>query len=194
MKKTLLFSLLLVALNLFPGMAMAQLQKGNILIGGDLANLNFILGGGGYFQATINPKLAFFIHDNMALGGMVNFGLSTSSGSGTNTNYGVSALGRFYINNPTLNLLHQGKFFLEGNAGIQGVRIANGSNTTGLGLGIGPGYTYFVTQNVGLETLLKYNGIIGFGSDPYNSNLSLNIGFQIYLPGRKARVILDNTN
>lgn len=192
MKKTLLFSLMLAIFNLLPGISKAQLQKGNIMVGGDVANLNFTLGGGGYFQANVNPKLAFFIHDNFAIGGMVNFGLTTSSGNGTHTTYGVSALGRYYINDQDINILHQGKFFVEGNAGIQGVSNGNGSNTTGLGLGIGPGYTYFVTQNVGLETLLKYNGIVGFGSTPYSSNLSLNIGFQIYLPGRKARAILGN--
>jgi len=192
MKKILLFSFVVIAFGTIPYTSKAQLQKGNIMIGGDLASLNFTLGGGGYFQASINPKLAFFVHDNFALGGMINFGLSTSTGAGTNTTYGVSALGRYYINHSDINILHKGRFFLEGNAGIQGVRLANKSNTTGFGLGIGPGYTYFVTQSVGLETLLKYNGIIGFGSQPYNSNLNLNIGFQIYLPGRKVKSIMGS--
>lgn len=192
MKKILLFSFVVIAFSTIPYTSKAQLQKGNIMIGGDLASLNFTLGGGGYFQASINPKLAFFVHDNFALGGMINFGLSTSTGAGTNTTYGVSALGRYYINHSDINILHKGRFFLEGNAGIQGVRLANKSNTTGFGLGIGPGYTYFVTQSVGLETLLKYNGIIGFGSQPYNSNLNLNIGFQIYLPGRKVKSIMGS--
>jgi len=44
-----------------------------------------------------------------------------------------------------------------------------------------------------LETLLKYNGIVGFGSSPYANNVSLNFGFQVYLPGRAtaAKVIRD---
>ena len=77
--------------------------------------------------------------------------------------------------------------FFEGNVGVQGKSVSNGSNTTGLGVGVGPGFAYFITPNVGLEGLLKYNGIVGFGSEAYTSNLGLNIGFQIYLPTAKLR-------
>ena len=192
MKKIVFFSLAITMISLIPGVTNAQLQKGNIMIGGDLASLNFNLGGSGYFQGSINPKLAFFVHDNFALGGMINFGLITSSGGGTTTSYGVSALGRYYLNHTDNDIVLKGRFFLEGNAGFQGERLPDKSNTTGLGLGIGPGYTYFVTQSVGLETLLKYNGIAGFGSTPYSSNLNLNIGFQIYLPGRKVKAMMSN--
>jgi len=38
-----------------------------------------------------------------------------------------------------------------------------------------------------LETLLKYNGIVGFGNQTTSSTLNLNLGFQIYLPGRATR-------
>ncbi|MEP6595022.1 MAG: hypothetical protein ABJA71_03705, partial [Ginsengibacter sp.] len=61
-----------------------------------------------------------------------------------------------------------------------------------LGLGFGPGYAYFITPNIGLETLLKYNGIIGFGNATTQSNLNLNVGFQIYLPTRNLKTRLEN--
>jgi hypothetical protein len=48
-----------------------------------------------------------------------------------------------------------------------------------------------LTPNIGLETLLKYNGIVGFGSQAYNHNLNLGIGFQIYLPGRSVKTIVN---
>ena len=121
----------------------------------------------------------------------INFGLATAKGAGTTTDYGVGALGRYYINDSRVNIVQQGRLFFEGNAGIQGISLSGGSNTTGLGLGIGPGYAYFITQNIGLETLLKYNGIVGFGSQAYRSNLNLGIGFQIYLRGSRARQIID---
>ncbi|RYY23010.1 MAG: hypothetical protein EOP41_06730, partial [Sphingobacteriaceae bacterium] len=54
----------------------------------------------------------------------------------------------------------------------------------GLGFGVGPGFAYFITPSIGLETLVKYNGIVGFGSSPYANNISLNFGFQVYLPGQ----------
>jgi len=189
MKK--IFTILTVCLGFLTSKTNAQIQKGNILVGGDIANLNLTLGGGGAFQATIDPKIAFFIRDNVALGAYLDFGLATAKGAGTTTNYGVGALGRYYVNDPSVNVLKHGRLFFEGNVGIQGVSLSGGSNTTGLGLGVGPGYAYFITPNIGLETLLKYNGIVGFGSQPYNSNLNLGIGFQIYLPGKSVQNIVN---
>jgi hypothetical protein len=104
----------------------------------------------------------------------------------------VGALGRYYINDPKVEVLKHGRLFFEGNVGIQGVSLAGGSNTTGLGLGIGPGYAYFITNNIALETLLKYNGIVGFGSQAYNSSLNLGVGFQIYLPGKRIKSIMND--
>lgn len=187
MKKMIL--LLIISTAFISTQSCAQIQKGNLLVGGDLANLNLTLGGG-TFNVNIDPKLAFFIKDNTAVGAYLNFGLNTSKGTGSSTSYGVGALARYYVNDPKINVLHQGRLFFEGNVGIQGLND-HGNNTNGLGLGIGPGYAYFITPNIGLETLLKYNGIVGFGSQPYNSNINLGIGFQIYLPGRSARTIIN---
>ena len=39
----------------------AQIQRGNILVGGDIAGFNLDLNSGGAFQATIDPKIAFFL-------------------------------------------------------------------------------------------------------------------------------------
>jgi hypothetical protein len=86
--------------------------------------------------------------------------------------------------------LRHARFFFEANAGIEGTNPASGDNTNGLGLGIGPGLAYFITPNVGLEGLLKYQGIVGFGSETTSSALILSLGLQIYLPTAriKARV------
>ena len=189
MKRNIL--MLALALAFFATKSNAQIQKGNLLVGGDIANFNLTLGGGGAFQMRIDPKVAFFIRDNVALGAYLDFGLATAKGAGTTTDYGVGALGRYYVSDPKVNVLRQGRLFFEGTAGIEGVSLSGGSNTTGLGLGIGPGYAYFITPNIGLETLLKYNGIVGFGSQAYRSNLNLGIGFQIYLSGRRAKQIVN---
>ncbi|HEV8082277.1 MAG TPA: hypothetical protein VGP55_03705 [Chitinophagaceae bacterium] len=190
MKK--LIVLLMITTAFLSNTSNAQLQKGNILVGGDLASLNLTLGGGGAFQVRIDPKAAFFIKDNVALGAYIDFGLATAKGAGTTTDYGLGALGRYYANDAKVNVLKHGRLFFEGNVGIQGVSLSGGSNTTGLGVGVGPGYAYFITPNIGLETLLKYNGIVGFGSQAYRSNLNLGIGFQIYLPGKSARQIIND--
>lgn len=185
MKKVFLIFSIIAAFHISD--ASAQIQKGNVMVGGNIANFDLDLGSGGYFNANVTPKAAWFIRDNTAIGAYVNFNLSTATGAGTSSIYGVGALGRYYVNDPNTNVIKHGRLFFEGNVGVQGQSVSNGSNTTGLGVGVGPGFAYFITPNVGLEGLLKYNGIVGFGSEAYTSNLGLNVGFQIYLPTSKLR-------
>lgn len=192
MKKT--FSLVVIGIFMLAASAVAQIQEGNILVGGDIANFNLGLRKGSAFSMTINPKLGFFIRDNFAVGPDVLLGLTTVSGT-TIFNYGVGALGRYYFSDKeNITPLRHSRFFVEGTAGFQGQNVSGGgSSTNGLGLGVGPGYAYFITPNIGLETLLKYNGLVGFGNRTTQSNLNLNVGFQIYLPSKnlKSRVTND---
>lgn len=190
MKKTL--SLFLVAFLFLSASSIAQIQKGNILAGGDIANFDLGLKSGSAFSMTIDPKLAFFIQNNLAIGAYLNFDLSRFSGV-TSTIYGVGALGRYYFPDKTnQNPLRHSRFFVEANVGINGENVSHGSSTNGLGLGVGPGYAYFITPSIGLETLLKYNGVVGFGNATTQSDLNLNVGFQIYLPSRNLRTKLAN--
>lgn len=163
----------------------AQIQRGNLLVGGDIANFNLDLDKGGNFNMVIDPKIAFFIRNNLAIGPYVSLGIASQKGNGTSISYGIGGLARYYISDTMLNLIKHGRFFVEGNVGIQGDNPAVGDNTNGLGLGIGPGFAYFITPNIGLETLLKFNGIVGFGSKTTSNNVGLSVGFQIYLPSRK---------
>ena len=190
MKKTLFLSL--AALLFVSASSVAQIQKGNILAGGDIANFDLGLKKGSAFSMTIDPKLAFFVQNNVAVGAYLNFSLSSFSGS-TSIIYGVGALGRYYFaDKNNQNPLRHSRFFLEGNVGLTGENVSHGSGTNGLGLGIGPGYAYFITPNIGLETLLKYNGVVGFGNATTQSHLNLNVGFQIYLPSRNLREKVTN--
>lgn len=187
MKKifTVVISCTLIVVN-----AKSQIQSGNLLWGADIANFNLSLNEGGTSSIRLDPKLAFFVNNNIALGGYVNFGLQTSKGAGKDIDYGVGLLGRYYLGTD-MNVVRNSRWFVEGNAGIEGTNPASGENTNGLGLGIGPGWTYFLTSNVGLEALLKYRGIVGFGDRVSSSNLELSIGFQIYLPSAQLRRRLE---
>lgn len=181
MKKITLAALALIGL-VFS--AKAQIQKGNVLIGSDLANLNLGLSSPTSFTGTISPKAAWFIQDNVALGAYANLGISTVKNNGSVFTYGVGALGRIYAGGGN-EIIRHGRIFGEANVGINGQNISqNGGSTTGLGFGVGPGFAYFITPSIGLETLIKYNGIVGFGSSPFTNNVALNFGFQVYLPGR----------
>jgi hypothetical protein len=162
MKKTIL--LFLTAFFLLHIPAYAQIEKGNILAGGDIANFDLGLKKGSAFTMRIDPKLAFFIQNDAAVGAYIDFQLSSFSGS-TNIIYGVGALGRYYFpDKNNQNPLRHSRFFVEGNVGITGANVSGGSGTNGLGLGVGPGYAYFITSNIGLEALLKYTGVVGFGT------------------------------
>ncbi len=172
--------------------ANAQLERGNAIVGGDIANFNIGLKKNTGYDIQLDPKAAWFIKSNIAVGPYVNFELSKSNKEApTETSYGVGALARYYLGVNQVNtesLLRHTRAFIEGNAGIAGTNESDGGGSTnGLGLGFGPGIAYFITPNIGLETLLKYNGLIGFGSTTTQSRLNLSVGFQIYLPGRATR-------
>lgn len=187
--------LLLVICTLTYGCIYAQIQKGNVMVGGNISNMNLNLANGGNFNMTLSPKAAWFIRNNIALGGYVDFGLTTAKGIKPSTSYGIGALGRYYINDPTINVLRKTRFFGEATVGIEGFNPSTGDNTNGLGISAGPGIAYFVTPNIGLEGLIKYRGIVGFGSSPASNNLVFGIGFQIYLSREKVENELKgNTN
>jgi hypothetical protein len=182
--KSIIRTLLVFILALSISSVKSQLQKGNVLLGADIANLNLSLNTGSNFGAQLNPKAAWFIKDNIALGGFVDFQLTTSKGGGTSVYYGIGPLARYYLNDKTVSPTGHTRIFFEANVGINGSNPAIGESTNGFGLGIGPGLAYFVTPNIGLEALLKYQGIIGFGSSATTSNLIAMFGFEIYLPSK----------
>ncbi len=188
--KKIIFTILVAVVSLTT--ANAQIQKGNVLIGANISNISFGLDKPNYFSFNLNPKAAWFIEDGIALGTDLSFGLATSKGQGSDISYGIGALGRFYSGESSGDVVRNSMFFGEATVGISGVNPAAGGSTNGLGFSFGPGFTYFVTNNIGLEALLKYNGVVGFGSSAYAHNLSLGFGFQIYLPGKSTAKRVKN--
>ncbi len=171
--------------------ATAQIQKNNLMVGADIADINLgFQKNNTAFSLSLNPKVGYFIEDNMALGAMVNLGINTSTGY-TSVNYGIGIFGRYYIADQKAQVLKHSRFFLEGNVGINGLNTKvtgqKAVTTNGLGIGFGPGFAYFITPNVGLEALLKYNLTVGIGNSVTNNQLGFGIGFQIYLPTKKAK-------
>jgi len=175
----------------------AQLQQGNLLVGATLGDMNLGLQSGNTsFSLSISPKVGWFILDNVVLGGEVKLGFSTDS-KGTDISYGVGAFGRYYFGQKEMVLMKHARFFGEASAGINGVNVdpkgpEGSTNTNGLGIGFGPGVTYFITPNIGLEALLKYDLTVGFGNATTSNNFGLHVGFQIYLPSKKARAIYND--
>jgi len=193
--KKLIFAGILAATGL-TATANAQIQQGNWMVGSSIITSNFGLNTGGGYNIGLQPKAAYFIKDNVAVGGYVDLGISkVTNGSPTDFTYGVGALGRYFLSpgeKGVDNLLHHGRWFLEGNVGIGGRSVENGDSTTGLDFGAGPGYSYFITPNIGIEGLVKYKGRAGFGSEGLNSNITFNVGFSIYLPTSKAKEVAND--
>lgn len=180
----------------------AQLQKGNLMVGATLADLGLRLQTSDTrISFNISPKLGYFIQDNIAIGAEVSLGLDHHTVSSISTNqidYKVGAFGRYYISDPRAILLKHSRFFLEANVGITGnnskTEGAASVTTNGLGLGVGPGVAYFITPNIGLEALLKYDLGVGFGSSVTQHNFTIGVGFQIYLPTKKARAVYEEAS
>lgn len=190
MKKIGYLTLILAGI-LFTTNIKAQTQKGNVLVGAQLANIGGTFqDGGSTFSLNLSPQAGWFIKDDLAIGPKLDLGLTTGNGSTTFT-YGVGAFGRYYIRDKSIEVMDKTRWFLEGNVGINGVNVdvdgGSSTNTNGLGVGFGPGLAYFITPNIALEALLKYDLTVGFGSSTTAHRVGLNLGFQIYLPGRKMK-------
>ncbi|WP_126972859.1 outer membrane beta-barrel protein [Gynurincola endophyticus] len=196
-KKTSVLGLLiaLFALTFIPQSTKAQLQEGNMMVGASLADfgLDFQKGNTG-FSMSISPRIGYFVKDNIAIGGIVKLGLNTQKNS-TMFDYGIGAFGRYYFSDKDLEVLKSARWFLEVDFGFNGRNTKVNSvsaNTNGLGIGFGPGLAYFITDNIALEGLLKYNITTGFGNSTTNNRLGLNLGFQIYLPTKKVQSVVND--
>lgn len=187
------------------GISKAQLAEGTYMLGTDLGSgitstasnglfgFNFGLNDGAGFNLGLAPKVGYFVSDNFMLGAVVNLGYAKaaeSEGASESTLYGIQALSRYYLapgEKGVDNLLKNGRFFMEANAGFAGVNVKEGPTTNGFAFGFGPGYSYFLTNNVALETSVKYNGLVGGGNTTYQHSLGLNLGLQIHLPSSDAK-------
>ena len=190
----------------FTGITNAQIQQGNLMLGSDIGSglvsnnssglfgLNFGLNEGAGYNVGISPKMGYFFKDNFMLGAVINVGFEKSAktlGTSTqSTTYGIQALTRYYLSpgeQGVDNLLKQGRFFMEANAGVAGVNVKHGATTNGFTFGVGPGYSYFVSKTVALETALKYNGLVGGGNTTYQHALGLNFGIHVFIPSSTVK-------
>lgn len=192
------------------GISNAQLSEGDFMLGSDLGSglvtstsnglfgFNFGLNDGAGYNVGLSPKVGYFVADNFLIGVATNLGFTKSpevnGESAKTTVYGIQALSRYYLFPGQVgvdNLLKKGRFFFEANGGIAGFNVKDGNSTNGFALGFGPGYSYFITDNVALETSVKYNGLAGGGDTSYTHSLGLNLGIQIFLPSSQAGNIID---
>ncbi len=193
MKKYLLGLLpfLLLALSINP--TQAQTQKGNIMVGMQVANIGGTFqNGSNSFALSLTPSAAYFVKNNLALGGMIDLGLQ-SENSSTSFSYGIGPWARYYFEGPKkMRFSPHASFFLDGFVGFQGISHQHGGSTNGIGIKVGPGLSYFLTSNISLDAAINYNLVLGFGNATTVNKLGLNIGFQIFLPGHDLKEKYQN--
>ena len=193
--KTILTTILFACFGILAGNA--QTQRGNVMWGASVSNIGVdFQEGNTAFDLAITPKIGYFIQDDLAVGPEVMLGLNTSDGF-TAFTYGVGGFGRYFLNSsPETEVVRGSRWFLEANVGLTGTNIKveglESTNTNGLGIGFGPGLSYFITDRIALEGLLKYNLGVGFGNSTTTNRINLGVGFQIYIPGRTLQNRVEN--
>lgn len=160
-------------------LAMAQLQKGNTLIGGTAGfDIQFSENDDNLFTLTLNPNLAGFITDNVAVGG--NLGLTyQKSGEFSTTVLNLLPFARYYFSGSN----DKQAIFLEGKVGLALFSVDFGGDSqseSALQYAFGSGIAFFLSDKVSIDAILAYNRI---GGDFDQSGIGVNIGVQAYLFG-----------
>lgn len=189
--KNIIHIILLIAAA-FLSLTKAQLQKGKLMLGGNIMSSDFGLNNGGNYNISMELKTALFLADNFALGGEKTVSFNGAKGTKMIYDYNFGLLGRYFLNKEkSKDLSQEGKFFLESDIGIGGVHNGQeGKSTSGLNLGIGTGYSYFFSPHAAIEALILYTGNIGFKNTSSSSVLGLSIGFQVYIPSATIKQLL----
>ncbi len=157
----------------------APIQKGNWMMGGTIGALGYSFEGKS-FNININPRAGYFVSDGIAVGASVNGGLTTAKHADDVWTYGVAPFVRYYFPEGSSST---GRFFGQGEVGIAGSSIGSGAD---IAFGVGLGYAHFVTRSVALEAVAGYNySKATTANATVHSGLGLNLGFQIYLPGKR---------
>lgn len=190
--KLLLLAALFVS---FAGVTNAQTEKGKVMMGGGFALSSADTDVEGQDQEDSNllinftPKIGYFFGDDIAIGLGIEFTHSSVEISGqkeVGTDLIAGPYARYYF-----PVGENSAFFAELDV-VFGTLTAEVNDfqqsTTMYGVGVGPGFTIFSNEFVGVEGLIRYNYISGSrevdGSDQQSisiSEIDFLIGIQFYL-------------
>lgn len=173
MKKT----ILIVSILLFTITTKAQTEKGNWMFGGSgdyshITTKNDFGFENKYSLTTINPNAAYFIRENWAIGGILNYRNHKTDNGSSNT-YGLGIFTRYYFLAPTkiYNIFGQTSFTYA----INQADLTTYSQFYSAKIG----NVIFLNSSVGLEFSLEYEK--GINRAATNSVIKAGIGFQIHL-------------
>lgn len=172
--------------------AYAQIGQGSLMLGGELkfdmtgektTKITDPSAGDvktpGYTNWNFNPKVGYFFTDNIVVGVDLNFGQThrgtATSGTETETyssfDMGLGLFGRYYMNISDnfyfygqANVMYTSSSWTERDPGTTAGSFQDGDKYTssGLGIGISPGLTFFPSPKWGIDLGLR--GLVNFSS------------------------------
>jgi hypothetical protein len=176
---------LLISLFIFSSIpVIAQTEKGDILIGG---NLGFQTGTESNLF-NISPNVGVFVANNFALGGGLSL-MSSKQGDVRSRSFGIGPFARYYIGKA------QTKPFIVTEFNFLSLRIKADNNVeiknNGIGWLLGLGFASFINENVAVEGISGYN-YAKFNDSEGGGGFALRLGFQVYLTRRSVSDLRTN--
>lgn len=157
--------------------ANAQTDKGDWIVGGNL-NLS-TPSNSTYF--SFSPQASYFVMDNLAIGGAVDYAFSKNGGT-KNNQFTIGPSARYYFNLKEDNI----KPLVHAGFGFGSYATKTGStkiSTNVTSANIGGGLAYFINRSVAVEGIVAYT-TRKVKDIPADDGLNFNIGFRIHLAGK----------
>lgn len=182
MRKLISLFLIVIALD-----AVAQTDKGNLMVGGQL-NLNTNKDGS---EFRFNPQLGYFFANNFAAGGQFSFDFSKAGNVRVNE-FGVGPFARYYFGKgQTKPFLVSAVDYLSTSTKANNIEV----NSNGWSFLIGAGFAAFLNRTVAIEGIIGYR-YADYSNTSSSGGLNLSLGFQLYfgkdLPGDIKKTVTGN--
>ncbi|MBI1223750.1 MAG: outer membrane beta-barrel protein [Bacteroidetes bacterium] len=158
-------------------LALAQTEKGVVMIGGTAGFDVQFEDSDNIVGLDVSPGFGIFVIDNLAVGADLTLQV-VKSGDVTSTSVGLSPLARYYFGTGNTRIFIHGQFgYLTSKVDFGG---GNDFTSSGGMVQVGPGVAFFLNKNVAIEGILAFTR---YGGDYDYSDLGLRIGVQAYLSG-----------
>ncbi len=172
----------------------AQTEKGNISSGAaiDMAS-TFVAAtryNNSYFNLSITPGLQYFVINNLAVGGNLNFSMNVFRREKV-TSF-LSEVGpsvRYYFGKKK-KPQHKGFAQVSGGYATSTFLVdGKTSNRDGFYVGAMLGFAYFINKSVSLETSLGFN--FNKQKDVEQTNIPFRVGFNIFILPKNKKLLLE---
>ncbi len=157
----------------------AQTSRGDALAGGGLSLFLPTGGGSNNYRFDFQPRIGFFVANNVAIGGILPVTINRSGNTKTSA-IGIKPFGRFYVGGSGLKLFMEGRFGLQHFTTKDVPSDRKTDEYDGLSAGFGLGLAAFFNKYVALEPQISYDAYSQRASS--YSGVTFNVALQVYFP------------